>query len=413
MRYDQKLYEIALLLSKFARGVLTAEEQIQFENWLNESPDHRKLAGRVKDSDTLKEAYELLSSLDTNDAWDKIVRKAEASPATEDEPVVTPTRKRFWWYAAAAVAMVAVVKFVPWESLPDRRANERLSAASVLDAVPQEITLVLSDGTKYQLSRLPEGDIRLSDGTTLFKTDQSIRYQHSPRTENIHTLYTPIGERYRVYLPDGTSVWLNAASSLRYHTPQDGERNVILNGEAYFEVTSKSSGKGVKVPFRVHTEKAVIEVTGTEFNVHSYEGSPLQATLVEGSGSLKTKQEEIVLRPGQQGLVDGEISVEQVDTDEIRAWKEGLFQFENKPLDYILTELQRWYGFELDPDARIPSKRFTASISRDQSLEAVLRMLELSGEVSFELNGQTLRIKQPKSISQPKKPMIENLQSKS
>jgi len=413
MRYDQKLYEKALLLSKFVRGVLTAEEQIQFENWLNESPEHRKLAGRVKDSDTLKEAYELLSSLDTNDAWAKIMRKAEASPAAEDEPIFTPTRKRFWWYAAAAAALVAVVKFVPWDSLPDRRADERLSAASVLDAVPQEITLVLSDGTKYQLSRLPEGDIRLSDGTTLFKTDQSIRYQHSPRTENIHTLYTPIGERYRVYLPDGTSVWLNAASSLRYHTPQDGERNVNLNGEAYFEVASKSSGKGVKVPFRVHTEKAVIEVTGTEFNVHSYEGYPLQATLVEGSVSLKTQKEEIRLRPGQQGVVDAEISVEQVDTDEIRAWKEGMFQFENKPLDYILTELQRWYGFELDPDTRIPSKRFTASISRDQSLEAVLRMLELSGEVSFELNGQTLRIKQPKSISLPKKPMIENLQSKS
>src|SRR5690606_24608685 len=139
MRYDQKLYEKALLLSKFARGVLTAEEQIQFENWLNESPEHRKLAGRVKDSDTLKEAYELLSSLNTNDAWDKIMRKAEASPAAEDEPVNTPTRKRFWWYAAAAVAMVAVVEFVPWESWRDRRANDRLSAASVvLHAVPDE-----------------------------------------------------------------------------------------------------------------------------------------------------------------------------------------------------------------------------------------------------------------------------------
>jgi hypothetical protein len=245
--------------------------------------------------------------------------------------------------------------------------------------------LTLADGKKIVLdstapSSIKNGTIKIGNGTIVYGTETS-----DQPSENILTI--PRGGQYKAVLPDGTKVWLNAESSLRYSTAFTGsERKVMLTGEAYFEVT-----KNKEKPFIVESSAGTVKVLGTQFNVNSYgDENVFTTTLVEGSVQITKGAAQKILKPGEQAkLKDGEISVAQVDTREFTSWKEGEFVFRNAPVLVVVKQLQRWY--DLNVEFREPvEKHLNATIKRNVPLSKVLHYLEQTGDVHFQVDGKKL-----------------------
>ncbi|HEY9262564.1 FecR family protein, partial [Chitinophaga sp.] len=205
-----------------------------------------------------------------------------------------------------------------------------------------------------------------------------------------NTLRTPRGGQFKITLPDGTTVWLNAASSIRYPTTFPGqERRVEMSGEAYFEVA-----KDEEKPFKVSANgKAEVKVLGTHFNVHAYpEEGIIKTTLLEGAVSMSTPANApVLLKPGQQAAA-GQTTIEVVNDaniDQVMAWKYGLFNFDKSNLPSVMNELSRWYDVDVRYEGQVPSRIFRGKIKRDLSLTQVLEVLQ-DVNIKFKMEGKTL-----------------------
>ena len=221
-------------------------------------------------------------------------------------------------------------------------------------------------------------------------------------------MITPRGRQYSLLLGDGTRVWLNAESSIRFPAVFVGnERRVRVTGEVYFEVsTAQSTTSGGKIPFMVEAGSMQVEVLGTRFNINAYDDEPvLKTTLLEGRVKLSkvagpgqsATGRTIVLNPGEQGRLAGnnwEVK-DAVDLEQVIAWKNGLFHFDNDDLGSILKQLQRWYDFETSYESPV-SGRYSGVMKRQQNVSQVLSKIEMAGGVRFS-------IQQKKVIVRPEK----------
>lgn len=253
----------------------------------------------------------------------------------------------------------------------------------------QQAKLIVSDGTVYDLNGKnhevisDKSGIRYKNGDTLAKVTSS----------KLVTLLTPKGGNYKLTLDDGTRVWLNAQSSLRYPTSFSGgkERIVELKGEAYFEVAHNS-----KQPFIVNTAIQKVKVLGTSFNINAYANENRTiTTLVNGRVQINDKSDHKlqILTPLQQASNDGtSVAVENVDTDLYTAWKEGTFRFRSTPLPVALRQIERWYDLEIDYKDIPENIKIHASISRDSNLSTVLHALEKITGLKFNVKGRSVRM---------------------
>lgn len=258
--------------------------------------------------------------------------------------------------------------------------------------------LTISDGTQINLSDFNSGRI-VSDGgkDILQAVNGEISYVDGRATSKqvrlaINTLRTPNGGHYRVILPDGTKVWLNAASQLRYPANFRGlkQRKIDLTGEAYFEVA-----KDPLHPFVVQTDDQQIRVLGTHFNVNAYhDDGGSKTTLLEGSIHARGKQTEVVLTPGQQvsTMANGGLKVDPADQELAVAWKNDQFMFESEPIRILLKTLSRWYDVEVVYGTDVPDIRFNGAVSRFENISEVLKILESTGKVHFQLDGRKVRV---------------------
>jgi transmembrane sensor len=295
--------------------------------------------------------------------------------------------------AAAAVALLFGVFYF----FPSNRYSGSDKGSNLAPSSNNKTTLSLQDGKQVILDELKEGINEIEAGVFVTKSQGRIVYGSNTLNSTIHTLSTPVGATYQLVLPDQTTVWLNAESSLSFPvTFSREERLVKFSGEGYFEVshTDPLADTPGKRPFKVETATTTVEVLGTEFNLSAYPNEPSATTLIEGKVKVQGSRSSVTLRPGQQAIASDKLNVAEVDTEELLAWREGFFQFDNRPLAFILPQLQRWYGFELAPNTTLPTKHFTASISRSQSLPTVLKMLEISGDVKFSLTNNYLSVNQ-------------------
>lgn len=240
--------------------------------------------------------------------------------------------------------------------------------------------LILGDGSRVALDStgnkiLHQGSIAIHQQGGQLQYDQ----QGGATSVNYNTLTTPRGGQFQIILPDGTKVWLNAASSLRYPTMfTGGERKVEITGEAYFEVA-----KNTAMPFRVKVSKdATVEVLGTHFNINAYpDEAAIRATLLEG----KIKVMDVVLSPGEQAQITADIKVlRSVDTSAVMAWRYGLFNFEGQNLKEVMRQLSRWYDIEVVYEQGVPDIIFGGKMLRNINLSQLLKMLE-DAEVHFTL----------------------------
>ncbi len=257
-------------------------------------------------------------------------------------------------------------------------------------------TLTLSNGQKIQLVDAADGNIAIESGATISKSknDQLIYKSLGGTSElgSTNTLSTDKGEIYSLILPDGSKVWLNAASSLTFSSTLDRQsiRKVHLQGEAYFEIAKDKAH-----PFIVQVSEQEIEVLGTHFNVNAYADEPrIATTLLEGSVKVTSHGRYSYIKPGEQAYTEnGHTRIQKVNLETIKDWKEGEFYFDDVDLKAAMRKIARWYNVNVEYDESIPEGRLAGGwISRNTSLQAVLELMESSGLAHLKLKGRTIYV---------------------
>nr|WP_068890391.1 FecR family protein [Pedobacter panaciterrae] len=297
---------------------------------------------------------------------------------------------------AAAVGLIAIgIYFYVAPRIANQKDNNNYAA----DIAPgkQGATLTLANGEKIRLSEASNGQLARQAGVTISKTASGqLTYEFKPnnQVENnlgaINTLTTAKGETYQVRLPDGSLVWLNAASSLTYTAAltERQQRRVKLSGEAYFEVAKDKAH-----PFVVETRGQEVEVLGTHFNVNAYDDEPaIATTLLEGSVQIIAGKNLQKIKPGFQAINNnGSIKIDQADIDNVIDWKNGDFYFENADFRSVMRKIARWYDVEIVYDQNVP-ENITSNgvISRNNKLSAVLKSIEKSGQVHFKIENKRI-----------------------
>lgn len=281
--------------------------------------------------------------------------------------------------------------------------NEPNSASQEWSAIvpgKSKAKIVLENGKEIDLEALANNESLTMDGYALVKNNKGeISYVLADRNslcnDFYNTIIVPKGGEYKLNLPDGSQVWLNASSSLRYPINFGKEsRKVELTGEAYFHVVKKSDGTR-KLPFIVQTGEQELEVLGTQFNLNSY-ASKIKTTLVEGAVQLRFpngRRED--LSPNQQAIFStysGKVDVEKVNTYYTIAWKDGAFAFDNATLEEVLDCLSRWYDVSFEYERERKSLHFTGSISRYEKIEKLLDLIEMTNSVKFEIKGRRIMV---------------------
>lgn len=263
--------------------------------------------------------------------------------------------------------------------------------------------LTLSDGSQIILDNAKNGILANQAGVSIQKTsDGELLYAFSssgigrsavlPEDVIYNKIETPVGGKYQVNLPDGSKVWLNSASSLRFPALFNGKtREVELNGEAFFDVA-----KNREKPFKVITKDQIVEVLGTQFNINSYsDEEDIKTTLIEGSVKIIYKDKVVLLSPGQQFQPrESKVKVVDADTEEVIAWKNGYFLFKNEDIQSIMRKISRWYNVEVSYSGAIPDVGFGGNISRSKDISEVLNVLQLTNAVHFKVEGRRITVMQ-------------------
>lgn len=269
------------------------------------------------------------------------------------------------------------------------------------DVVPgsNKAYLTLSNGEKIILDSAKNGLVATQAGTNIRKTAEGrIVYDAVKQNEKVtehsyNMITTPRGGQYQITLPDGSQVWLNAASSLKFPASfSDKERIVEVTGEAYFEIAKVTAASGARVPFKVISANQMVEVLGTHFNINAYaDEASINTTLLEGSVKIwqRTTQQSQYLKPGQQARVGKSITVANVDVTGAVAWKNGYFNFSHENIGSIMRKISRWYNVDITYNGNITKENFIGSISKFEQVSQVLDMLQLTGSVHFKIENTT------------------------
>jgi transmembrane sensor len=377
--------------------------------------EFRALVGRITDGDASDAEIAIYNKYyreyqRAGEAWnvaemgDEVVLKDRLKKRIDEKikpVVVVPFWRRTIGLASAAIVVLSLFTALFFHF------NGRLTSVSE-DLVKQDVApggnkavLTLADGRIINLSDAANGNVAEQAGMAITKAADgklvyTVKDQNENQVLNYNTIATPVGGQYQVNLPDGTKVWLNAASSLKFPSSfaKLKDREVQLSGEAYFEVAHNA-----KVPFIVKTNRQEVLVLGTHFNINSYaDESTTKTTLLQGAVLARMANfkgndgDHVLLKPGQQAILGQNFQVKPVDVEEVTAWKDGNFLFNDTDLRDIMKQLSRWYNVRVDYD-EIPQNRiFTGFISRSVNLSQVLQMLEVTGKIQFKIENKTIKI---------------------
>jgi len=350
---DPNLVRGIKLLHKYRKGTATPEERAVIESWYTKYASELPKVIGEDESGVQKRV------------WARLNNRSKVNYL-----------RRWIPYAAAAVLTAIVVYF-----LVDDRQQTLDATVAIEEIQPggNRATLTFADGRSIKLDEGMNG-IVVGDAVTYLDGREvlSERNTASGDASNTMTISTPRGGQYRVVLDDGTEVWLNAESTLRYPGKFTGKyRQVEVEGEAYFAV-AKDSEK----PFRLVTRGQLIEVVGTEFNVSAYANdAAIQTTLIKGKVRVQPDgYDAVILHPGQQSIVDSaSVSIEKVNVGQYSAWKEGNFYFNGDSPEVAFAQLSRWYDIEVVYRSQVPKIAFYGEIERDKTLGSLLKILDKAG----------------------------------
>ncbi|WP_190809566.1 FecR family protein [Flagellimonas sp. S3867] len=373
--------EFKLILKKLNNNLTQEEEQI-FNDWISESQTHLTYFEKVQESYLNKSP----NLVDIQKSWKSVNSKVNSSKGVI----------RYWKYAAAAVVVALL-------SLPFLISEQKSTTQPTINVVDNVIeigsdkaTLTLEDGTKVPLEKG-----KAFNTQTLSSNGKELVYKtksEAAKAIKYNTLTIPRGGQFYLVLSDGTKVWLNSDSELRYPVTfaTDMPRKVeLLYGEAYFEVTPSTQNNGAH--FLVATQSQEVDVLGTEFNIRAFkEDSFIETTLVNGKVAIKNEGNTNNLSPGYQSRLEKEsheISIVKADVDNIISWKDGLFSFKNMALKDIMTVLSRWYDVDVDiMNDEAAKVTFNGVFNRNQDLENILSIIQNTNEAKLTTKGKTIMV---------------------
>ena len=429
------------LLDKYQQGLCTAEEIAIVETWYLKQEFLNPV--QLSEEERAVDIYRI---------WNVLAEKTSTGKSAEATAIEIPVKSYKLWYRIAAVASVILV-FAALILFMNHRQNrfQHLDAKNDIPAGGNRAILTLANGTKIDLSDAANGRLaeeagiritKAADGQVVYEmaSESSLRdtkQSQSSSVPNYNTISTPRGGQYQINLPDGSTVWLNAASSLKFPASFANlkERKVVLNGEAYFDVYHNA-----EQPFKVEAAGQIVEDIGTQFNINSYADElVVKTTLVEGSASVSSlvgnpslrggvssslrggtpKQStpqagiasqarndgmarndgstpnNVILQPGQQAVLSksGAIKMQIADLQEAIAWKKGDFVFRNADFKTVMRKIARWYDVEITYDASAPSDiPLGGLVSRSKNISVLLNLMEETGAVHFKVEGRRITV---------------------
>ena len=398
----ERLQELA---KKYLDGTATEEEKQALHNWYDTANDEEIEMVFINRNETAEDIPDRIFA--------GIRQKMLVDPGENEKPdemagmpVIKRNRPAVWLAAAAAIGIIVLGAWFFMgrynnRPLANKEKTTPASHQQDVQAGSDKARLQLADGRVMVLEDVKDGAIQTTNGITIKKQSGQLLYDASAAEQkgevSYNTISTPRGGQYHVVLPDGSKVWLNASSSLRFPTAFTGkERRVQLTGEAYFEVAKNKS-----MPFIANVNNTEVEVLGTHFNINAYnDESTVKTTLLEGSVKVRSEvgsgkleaQTTAILKPGEQAVIVKNSSLiidHSPDIEQTMAWKNGMFQFNQTDIPAIMRQVSRWYDVEIAYEGALPVRYFSGEIPRDVPLSKMLQLLELS-EVHFKMEGQKI-----------------------
>jgi transmembrane sensor len=384
------------LLKRYQLGTCTEEERKWVEGWYSERRNN---------------IYNPLTNEEEALAGEKIYSNVMTVLTYESQKNVVPLwrQPRVWWVAAGTILLMATTWYFVMNNKPVTTQTAEVPKPVIQPTVVpggNKAVLTLADGSTIVLDSAADGALtqqgatmvmKKQDGELVYKTEGN----QAQQAVAMNTISTPRGGQYQVVLPDGTRVWLNAVTALRFPASFTGDKRVVeLTGEAYFEVAQQPAANGNgKRPFIVNILSAAgenqVEVLGTHFNVKAYnDEASIKTTLLEGSVKMSSGRGQYLMKPGQQARVErnGQMVLdEDADVDEAVAWKNGRFQFTDASVETVMREIARWYNVEIEYAGKVPAEKFEGEIPRNSNITEVFKILELSN-VHCKIEGKKIKV---------------------
>ena len=382
---------IRLLASKFLDGSASAAEKEELHAWYEEWKDDEMIVPVEGQGNEDAVKQRILSG---------ILQRVGGEDTT---PVVSIRPSRGKWWAVAAVFLLLIGGAGTYLAM--RSTGSKGPVLATIDLYKNDVapgtntaTLQLADGRIVNLADAIQPGLQQGDASVQKEKDGTLIYnaaaadQHTGSSVAYNTISTPNGGEFNVGLADGSKVWLNAASSLRFPASFTGsERNVVLTGEAYFEIA-----KNARKPFTVTANGTTTRVLGTHFNIKAYnDEQDVITTLVEGAVRIESNGLQKNLVPGQQALVRNDVKnivVSAADVDDAIAWKNGYFTFRNENIKDIMRRISRWYDISVTYEAGVDANAFGGTFSRSKSLKQLLKSLEMTNTIHFKIDGKNVTV---------------------
>jgi ferric-dicitrate binding protein FerR (iron transport regulator) len=372
--------EVQLLLQRYLNDSCTAEEKALLETWWEEMQGQFPWEIPAGQHQAIRE---------------RMLSKIKAGLYGEIPEPRLPWRK----YTAVAAA-VLVLAVGGWYFLPVRSTRQSQKAVTVTDLPPggNHAVLTVAGGRRIVLDTTANGLLAVQGGDCIVKRNGQLDYTYGGSRNHNHDaaaplniLTTPRGGQYRLVLPDGTTVWLDAASSVTYPTAFSGRiRQITITGQAYFEVVHNP-----QMPFEVKVQGQTIRDIGTAFNINAYTDEPsIQITLTSGSVAVGEKGRQVILRRAGQQVksTDGQLeSIQNADLQSVLAWKNGLFYLTSDDIATVMRQIGRWYNVDVQYKQGVPAGHITGEVPRNTSLSNVLKILQISG-VHFMMEGKKILV---------------------
>ena len=392
MNKFENIYQDAALMRKFLLGEANEAERKELEKRLAECPDLKKVYEQLQNGETLKAAFGEYKDYSSKKAYQSFLQKIGRMEKKERKPSIS----RVWWYAAAAVIVLAAgLSFYMsnfYSAVEEKRvliqpgtqqAQLTLPDGSIIDVDKKEVNVVV-DGVQVKYKK---GVLSYQPTVTTQHEEESTEEKPVKSNELVITR----GGENTVILADGTTVHLNAGSKLTYPVRFAGKRRVVaLEGEAYFDVVKDETR-----PFIVQTHLGEVTVLGTAFNINAYTDASVYTTLVHGkvqfsSSSIGT----IILSPGEQAVVSANGSEKRmVDLDEYVGWVDGRYVFNNRPLGDIMQTFERWYDIQVYYETpHLRDITYSGSLKRYGTINSFLDALELTGDLTYKISGRNILI---------------------
>ena len=395
---------VRLLFDKYLRKECSAGEFEEMMTWLvaMDEEEKNRLSAPLKELWDKAMAHQLPSTADQVD-WDRVYNKV-VNVGEQDSSIpidINQPGRIGWKRIAVAVVLFGVLISASLWYLYRKTPKEIVKIEKPVTHQPEDILpkgnqaiLTLSNGSVIVLDSTKNGVITNQGNVKVIKLDSG-QLAYSPVSANgaesseitYNTISTPRAAQYEVVLSDGTKVWLNAASSLRYPTAFSGQdRKVVMTGEGYFEV-AKNKDK----PFHVRVGSVEVEVTGTHFNIMAYEDeASIQTTLLEGSVKVSANGQSDVLKPGKEASLnrgDSKLTTGDANIQQAVAWKNGYFYFDRSDVKTIMRQVSRWYDLDIVYESNVPDMKFSGKIERNLPLSGISHLLE-SGQIHFRIEGK-------------------------